>query len=339
MATMAVVGNSGSKRAVGSLPRFVEMGAGKVASTSTGDTFVRTSPAVRQPEDSSSDVSHKTADTGASVASTQKAAAKGPTTEAGKIAETAYAGALGVGAGAGGFFLGKSMMSMVEQMGPLSLENLGKQFGVAGVGVGIPFALVQDSFGYKDGQISAKRYWGNVASDALGWGAWGAGALLVGGALGGVGFIPVAAGLLAGGVLNSISDHTIGRWVSNTIADHLPAKAAKAGADAVVKYITNPLDKYVLGPIKRHLGVFLATGGAAALYFGIEGDGKMALKGLGAMGATMPGQMLTDNVLGKVAPLAAVKGVDLVPGKGQVYQNSDGTVVSKASADGSQSKN
>lgn len=301
----AVSGNqAGVKLLGGSLPSFSNVNPGKV----TLDTYVR------QP---------------APAPAAQGAAQVKPQSELGKVAGDLYAGALGVGAGAGAVFMGKGMMSLIDQCGRLTFKNLAKQsLGVGGALMGLPFSLVQDSFGYKSGTISAKRYWGNVVGDSIGWGAWMGGAMVVGAALGGVGFLPVVAGLAAGNLLNDLSDHTLGRWVSNFVAEHIPAGLAKSAANGVVKYITNPLDKFLVNPIKHHLGIFLATGGAAAIFTGLRtGAGKDALKGAGAMGLSMPGQMIADGLLNKIAPFTPVKGVDLTPGKGQKFDPTSGQIV------------
>lgn len=195
---------------------------------------------------------------------------KGPRSQAGKIAEKAWVATVGVGAGGVGYFISKTMMSFARDMGPLTLRNLVKGQMVAGVVAGLPFSLVQEAFAYKNGKISAQRYWGNVASGAISFGLWGVGAVAAT-ALIGPGFLGVVGGLALGSILSSVFDKTLGRKISTGIAMVLPAGAAKSGANGVVKYVANPIDKAIVQPVKRNLALFLATGGLAAVYFGIKG--------------------------------------------------------------------
>lgn len=260
---------------------------------------------------------------------------EGPRTDNGKIAEKAFVGALGVGAGGSGYFLSKTMMTFLRDMGPLTLKNVFKSQMLGGAAAGLPFALVQDSFAYKNKEVSAQRYWGNVAKSTLSWGVWGAGALVASALLPFGGFLGVAVGLAAGGLLSSVFDKTIGRKLSDVIAQAIPAKSAKTGADFMVKYLANPIDRAFIQPIKRNWQIFLGTGGIAAVYFGVKsGQGKQALKGLGAMGVSMVPQMFGDSMISKQFPLKPIAGVDLMPGAGQIFNAEEGIVTKKEEEEG-----
>jgi len=300
------------------------------------------------------------------VAAPKPTTEEGPKSTVGKVADTAWAGTLGVGAGGLGYFLSKTMMNFVKDMGPLTLKNVVKGQLVGGVIAGLPFTLIGDSFGYKKGEVSAQRYWGNVISGAMSFGLWGVGAVAATALLPVGGFLGVAVGLAAGGLVSSVFDKTLGREISDTVAQALPKEGARKAADFVVKYMTNPIDKAFVQPVKRHWKVFLATGGAAALYFGIRGNrpqttielvkkgtkdalkyvvdgktywikattvagngGKTALKGLGAMGVSSIPQMIGDGFLASKMPMKPIKGVDLEPGEGKIFNPEDGHIVDK----------
>ncbi len=259
---------------------------------------------------------------------TKPATAEGPKSAAGKLAEQAWVGTLGVGAGGLGYFMSKTMMTFLKDLGPLTLKNLVKGQMVGGIVAGLPFAVIGDSFGYRKGEVSAQRYWGNVASGAVSFGLWGVGAMACGALLPFGGFLGVAAGLLAGGIASTLFDKTLGRNLSDAVAKALPAKAAKGAADFVVKWITNPIDKAIVQPVKRHWKLFLGTGGAAAIYFGVKGgQGKEALKGLGAMGASMVPQMFGDSYLSEKFPMKPVSGVDFKAPEGKIFSAEDGHIV------------
>ncbi|MBM3270307.1 MAG: hypothetical protein FJZ01_21955 [Candidatus Sericytochromatia bacterium] len=300
MGVGAVTGKASPQR-LGSIPQItLTVEPARVAPRPRGDAFVHTpSP---KPE--------------------------GPRSEVGKLAEKAWVGTLGVGAGGLGYFMSRTMMSFLKDLGPLTLKNLVKGQMVGGVVAGLPFALIGDSFGYKNGEVSAKRYWGNVVSGALSFGLWGVGAMAVGALLPVGGFLGVAAGLAAGGLVSSLFDKTVGREISNGIAEALPEKGAKSAADFVVKWITNPIDKAIVQPVKRNWKLFLGTGGVAAVYFGVKGgQGKEALKGLGAMGVSMVPQMFGDVALAEKFPMKPMAGVDLQAPEGKMFSPEDGKIV------------
>ncbi len=294
-------------------------------------------PSVRPSGDRYVPGSAKLAKPGQVVGNTKPATAKpeaekasqGPKSEAGKLAEQAWAGTLGVGAGGFGYFLSKTMMNFVKDLGPLTFKNVIKGQMVGGIVAGLPFTLIGDSFGYKKGEVSAQRYWGNVVSGSLSFGLWGVGAMAAAALLPVGGFLGVAAGLAAGGLVSSIFDKTLGRNVSDAIATGIPAGGAKKAADFVVKFITNPIEKGIVEPVKRNWKTFMVTGGAAGIYFGVRGHGKEALKGVGAMVVSAVPQMLGDSAISSNFPMKPIAGIDAKPGAGQIFNPEDGRVTEK----------
>ncbi|MBU6429629.1 MAG: hypothetical protein KGR26_11495, partial [Cyanobacteria bacterium REEB65] len=209
--------------------------------------------------------------------------------------------------------------------------------------MGLPMSLFQDAGSFKSGQISAQRYWGNVAADTAGFSVWGAGALLAGSLLGGVGFLPMVAGFAVGTVAYSAFSHTLGRSLSDLVAEHLPAGSATKAADWVVKHLTDPFDKYVMAPISRHWQIFAATavgsllaGGAAERMLTGSNKGLVSVaKGAGAMlGVSSAVQLGADPVFGDLFPEKPVQGVDLTPGAGQAFNPVDGTIGAAPSSTG-----
>lgn len=246
------------------------------------------------------------------------------------LLEKAWVGTLGVGAGGFGYFLSRTMMNFARDLGPFTLKNAFKGQFLGGAVAGLPFTVIGDSFGYKKGEVSARRYWGNVVSGTVSFGLWGVGAMAatalvpVGGVLG------VAAGLAAGGLFSSLFDKTIGREISDAVASRLPAEGARKAADAVVRFVTNPIEKAIVEPVKRNWKLFLATGGAAGIYFGARGgQGKEALKGIGAMAVSAVPQMFGDAALSARFPMKPLAGVDAVPGANQVFSPEDGRIAEK----------
>ncbi|MBI6545574.1 MAG: hypothetical protein HY692_02195 [Cyanobacteria bacterium NC_groundwater_1444_Ag_S-0.65um_54_12] len=287
-----------------------------------------------------------------------QSSAKAPTASNGW--EAAYVGLLGMAAGKIALTLSKGMMNIAKDLGPLTVANVAKKQIAGGFVLGLPFALIQDAFVYKKGEVSARRYWGNVIAGSMSFGLWGAGALAASALLPFSGFAAVAAGLAVGSLASSVFDRTLGRAISNTVARSLIDKEAKTGADAIAQYVAEPLARFIGRPIKRHWKMFLATGGVAALYYGTRkgkinstvivtgqaknktlmstktaqapapsSDGKAALRGIGALVLSAVPQLIGDHFLTKLAPFKALPGIDLLPGPGQVYQEDNGHVVAK----------
>lgn len=250
--------------------------------------------------------------------------------QASGLGEKAWVATLGVGAGGFGYFLSKTMMNFVKDLGPMTLKNVFKGQFMGGAVAGLPFTLIGDSFGYKKGEVSAQRYWGNVVSGSISFGLWGVGAMAAASLLPFGGLVGVAAGLAAGGLVSSVFDKTVGREISNSVASSIPAAGAKKAADAIVRYVTNPIEKFIVEPVKRNWKLFLATGGAAGLYFGAKGgQGKEAVKGIGAMVVSAVPQMFGDAALSARFPMKPLEGVDARPGANQVFSPEDGRIAEK----------
>jgi len=388
MAVQAATEKSRPRR-LGQIPQLDVRQAQPALARPSSDSYV---PA---PKTSTDKTAGKSATKSADKSATKPVEDQGPRTEGGKMLDAAWAGTLGVGAGGLGYFFGKTMMNFVKDMGPLTLKNVVKGQVLGGTIAGLPFALVGDSFAYKKGEVSAQRYWGNVVSGTLSFGLWGVGAMAACALLPVGGFAGVLVGLAGGGLVGTLFDKTLGRSISTAVAGKLSPEGAKKAADGVVKYVTNPIDKFIVQPVKRNWKVFLLTGGAAGIYFGIKGNqakpvaelfikgrgkgaeqiigstvgddiakalaqqggkavkvgthagktiwgrgvmvksqgGKDALKGVGAMlGSAIP-QMFGDIWLSNKFPMEPVKGVDIVPGEGRIFNKEDGHVIDKPAED------
>lgn len=199
----------------------------------------------------------------------------------------------------------------------LTLKGLVKNTPMSAVS-GLPIEAVSSVQDYRTHKLKANQYVAKVATNSIGWAAWGLGSTLVGGALmalGAPGILVGGAAMGAGLLCGTLWSRTGGAALLKPLANLIPEKVARPVAN-VFAAITGPVIDHVIKPLtnlwNHHKGLCIglgagllaAVGTLVAFRFPALGAriGKAVLTvgakaGIGTVAATAVTKLAIDKVL------------------------------------------